>query len=76
MLEVLAYIALVYCIGAVLTFCVLTFGKGFDSDSFAGIGMIISAGLAFVWPLSVPVMLHVEWEERQNKRKKDGKGRN
>lgn len=75
MLEVLAYIALIYCIGAIITFIPLTFIHGGASDTF-GIGIMIAAGLAFFWPLTVPVMLHVEWEERQSKRKKNGKDRN
>ena len=75
MLEVLAYIALIYCIGAIITFGVLTFVHGGVSDTF-GIGMMITAAMAFFWPFTVPIMIHVEWEERQSKRKKDGKGRN
>lgn len=68
MIEIIAYIALIYCIGAILTFISLAFVHGGKTDTF-GIGIMIAAGLAFMWPLSVPLMLHVEWEERQRKKK-------
>lgn len=74
MLEVLAYLALVYCIFAVITFGILIFIFGFDSGSFAGIGTLIWAGLAFVWPVTLSVMLYEEWKERKHKKnKKDNK---
>ncbi|AFC21538.1 membrane protein [Cronobacter phage vB_CsaM_GAP32] len=75
MLEVLAYISLVYCIGAVITFCGFALWHGGVSDTF-GIGLAITAALAFFWPVSIPVMIKEEWEERKKKGKKNGKNRN
>lgn len=75
MLEVLAYIALVYCIGALITFIPLAFIHGGTTDTF-GIGLMIAAGLAFFWPFTAPVMISVELEERKKKGKKNGKNRN
>ncbi len=72
MLEVLAYIALVYCIGAILTFIPLSFIHGGKTDTY-GIGIMIAAGLAFLWPLTVPVMIKVEWDERKEQKKRKNK---
>lgn len=73
MLEVLAYIALIYCIGALITFIPLAFIHGGKTDTF-GIGIMIAAGLSFFWPITIPIMVMVEWDERKlRKEHKKGK---
>lgn len=72
MLEIFGIICIIYCIGAIITFIPLAFIHGGKSDTY-GIGMMIAAGLAFFWPVSVPLMIHVEWEERKLRKEENAR---
>ena len=67
MLDILVVICIIYCIGSILTFIPLAFIHGGKSDIF-GIGIVIAAGLAFLWPVTVPVMIQVELEEHKKRK--------
>lgn len=74
MLAVLGYIALIYCVGALITFIPLAFIHGGKNDTL-GIGLMISAGMAFFWPVIVPTMIKYKLYDIKV-RNKNGKNRN
>lgn len=67
MLEILSYVALGYCVGLLITFVVLTFFNGFNTKSFAGIGLIISVGLSAAWPVVVLMYINETIKGRKHK---------